>query len=436
MRSARMLRRLQAARQLGGLAAVLPRAVVPLDALHTVNGAAPWRAAAAQEVLRSEGGGFSAATRALGATRRFCAAAGGGVEPAEPPVHAAAPPERESAVARGEAKGSANLAPDASAARAPTRAKRVPNAGAYGEKTASGRPKPDVRTVARLVELGWWSTAEAAEAMLTRTKTDSRFAFDTAGPVIDWLLTVLGDEKLSSGRCLAANAIQLHPLLLALRVGTLQQGWELVTLAREAGGLGLSEEVAGRRVAGFPHVLVFSKEHVQKRAAILQALGVPDGYAVLAREFRLLGFSENTLRSKAMWLRSHGLDLNRILSTNPAPLVSSVQALSPRLDFMLNVVCLDVRQIPSRFLVAGMDSMRPRFFYALQRGASHYAFSTLVQCSDAKYLKMIHCLEKPASVSAIAAYKAHTTSPAFRAYMDEQEHAIRARRPHVTPVAP
>ena len=52
---------------------------------------------------------------------------------------------------------------------------------------------------------------------------------------------------------------------------------------------------------------------------------------------------------------------------------------------------------------------------------------SLVKCSHAVYLKIIHRLKKPATVKEIAAYKAHIASPAFRAYMDEQEQAIRAR---------
>ena len=61
--------------------------------------------------------------------------------------------------------------------------------------------------------------------------------------------------------------------------------------------------------------------------------------------------------------------------------------------------------------------------------------SSLIKLSDAAYLKMIHHLEMPATVGEIAAYKAHIASPAFIAYMDEQEQAIRARGPHVTPNA-
>ena len=48
---------------------------------------------------------------------------------------------------------------------------------------------------------------------------------------------------------------------------------------------------------------------------------------------------------------------------------------------------------------------------------------------------MIHRLKRPATVNEIAAYKAHIASPAFHAYMNEQEQAIRARGPHATPGA-
>jgi hypothetical protein len=98
---AHMLRWLQAARQLGGLAAALPRAAGPLEALRAACGPAALSAAAAHAVLWAEGCGRGATTLPLGAARGFAAAAGGG---------------------------------------------RASNTGVYGEKTASGRPKPDVRT--------------------------------------------------------------------------------------------------------------------------------------------------------------------------------------------------------------------------------------------------------------------------------------------------
>ena len=363
-----MLRRVQAARRLCGLTAALPRAAESLDALRAVCGASSWRAAAAHEAALSEGCGRSAVTRPLGVARGFCAAAGGDEEPAEQPVPAAAPPERDSAAARGSAvDGALSTPPDASEARAPTRITQASHAGVRGEKTASGRPKPDVRTVARLVELGWLDTAEAAEAVLTKRQVRNRFSFETAGPAINWLLNTLGEEKHSSGRCLAAHAAFTFPTILTLSLSLLQRGWELVTFSREAGGLGLSEEVAQRRVATFPHALTYSREFIEKRAAFLETLGVPDGRAAIASHFPLLGSADDKLRSNAEWMRSQGLDVNRILSSIPSLLWRSAMGLSPKLDFMLDVVCLDVRDIIPVLLGYSLENtMRPRFFYAMQ----------------------------------------------------------------------
>ena len=427
-----MWRRLQAARRLGGLAASLPRSAEPLGVSRAVCGPAGWRAAAAQDALRSEGWSCGAATQAQDAPRGFCAAAGRGNDSAEPRAPAAAPPERDATTAaRGDAVDQAKPAtPAAAAARAPTRAKRAPNAGVLNEKTASGRPKPDVRTVARLVELGWCDTAEAAEAMLTRPKTESRFTFETAGPAIDWLLNTLGEEKHRSGRSCAARAVFAFPLILAYSVPTLQRGWEAVISSREAGGLGLSEEeVARRRVASQPFVLGFSDGFVQQRAAFLETLGVPDGCAAIARNFAFLSYAEDTLRSSVQWLQSQGLDVKRILSLNPTVITVSAKVLSPKLDFMRSVAGLGTSAISGRLLIASLDGvLRPRYFYALQRGVlERYTLGSLVHHSTAALLKMLHRLGRAATADEVAAYTAHIASPAFRAYVVEQEQQIRAR---------
>ena len=205
-----------------------------------------------------------------------------------------------------------------------------------------------------------------------------------------------------------------------------------MTFSREACGLGLSEEVARRRVATFPGVLNFSKEFIEKRAAFLETLGVPNGRAAIARQLTLLCSAEVKLHSNAEWLLSQGLDVKQALSTLPALLMFSAKRLSPKVDFMLNVVWLDVRHITARCLSASLDNMmRPRFFYAMQHAEQRYAFSSLVISSEANFLKMIHRLDKPATVNEIAAYKAHIATPAFRAYMDEQAQALRARGPRI-----
>jgi hypothetical protein len=300
----------------------------------------------------------------------------------------------------------------------------------FNEKTASGRPKPDVRTVARLVELGWSDTSEAAEAVLTRRKTNSRYAFETAGPAIDWLSETLGNEQHSSGRCLAAHAVFRSPSLLTYNTSLLQRGWELVIMPRAAGGFGLSGEIARRRVAAFPPLLSLSREFIQKRATFLEMLGVPDGRAAIVRDFNSLGYAEDKLRSNTNWMAAQGLDVKRILSAQPSLLRLTAKALAPKLDFVLNIVGLDISEVESRFLVASLENvLRPRFFYAMQHGASQrFTLGTLVKCADARFLKMINRMETPASVNEVTAYKAHIASPAFLAYMDEQERTIRATR--------
>ena len=392
--------------------------------------------AAAHAALRSEGCGRGAATPPPGAARGFAAAAGGDDEATGLAAPVAAPPTREGAATRGDADGGAGLAAPAAGAAPPrARAKRAPNAGVHGEKTASGRPKPDERTVARLLELGWWATAEEAEVRLTRGKGPERYAYETAGPAIDWLIETLGEGKhpSSSKRSCAAHAVFKHPHILTHSTSAIQAGWEMVVHPQEAGGLGLPVDVARRRVASFPPVLHYSKEFVAKRATFLDTLGVPDGRAAIARVFTLLSPTDESLREGAEWLRAQGLDVVRMVSAHPMLMLLSPDGLLPKLDFMRSVVGLNTSEIIPRLLAASSDKMRPRYFYARQRGVERYAFSTLVLPVDADYLKMANSLAKGTHATAadVAAYKAHIATPAFRAYMDEQEAAIRARGPDV-----
>jgi hypothetical protein len=218
-------------------------------------------------------------------------------------------------------------------------------------------------------------------------------------------------------------------------MSALQTGWEMVVQSREAGGLGLSVEVARQRVAGYPNVLGYSKEFVEKRAAFLETLGVPDGRAAIAYHFQLLGYDDSLLRRGAEWLRAQGFDVVQMVSAHPQLLYRSPECLSPKLDFMRSVVGLSTAEIESAYLIYSLeDRMRPRYFYALQRGVEQrYAFGSLITCSDAKYLKMANGLARGTHATAedVAAYQAHIATPAFRAYMDEQEAAIRARGPRV-----
>jgi hypothetical protein len=205
----------------------------------------------------------------------------------------------------------------------------------------------------------------------------------------------------------------------------------MVVQPLEAGGLALPAEVARQRVATFPQVLSFSKEFLEKRAAFLETLGVPNGRAAIAGLFQLLGVSESTLCNGAEWLRAQGFDVVQMTSAHPNLLYLSPARLSPKLDFMRNVVGLSNSEILPVFLASSLDKMRPRYFYARQRGVERrYSFGSLMQCSDATFLKMALGLARGTHATAadVAAYKAHIATPAFHVYMDEQEAAIHAER--------
>ena len=267
--------------------------------------------------------------------------------------------------------------------------------------------------------------------MLTRLRTESRFAFGTAGPAIEWLVHTLGDKKHSSGRSLAAQAVHAFPLILAYSTSNLQRGWEVVTLPHEAGGLALPEEAAQRRVATSPQVLNYRKEHVLKRAAFLESLGVHDGRAAIARNFTFLGLTEEKLQSCADWFQSQGLDVKQMVSTQPQLLMLTPVVLLPKLGFLRDVVGLSSDAVLPAFLVWSLEGrLRPRWFYAVQRGIEQrYSFSTLAGTSDATYVKMANGLGrlKYATVGDVAALKAYFSSQAFLAYMAELERDTLAR---------
>ena len=309
--------------------------------------------------------------------------------------------------------------------------------GVPGETTATGKPKPDVRTVARLVELGWWDTAEKAEVALTRLKMreerETRFPYETASLAIEWLVVTLGWVEHRSGRCCAAQAIHKYPDVLASTTSTLQRGWDTFVLSREDGGLGVPREVARQRVATYPQVLCITREFVMERAAFLEKFGVPDGRVAIGRKFTLLNASDDRLRKGAEWLQSQGLDLKRMMKSHSQLLQISPEQLLAKLDLLCTVAGLAKADITSPYLAYSLEGrMRPRYFYALRHIiAGRYMFGSLMAPRDEVFLKWVDELDDVASVKAVLAYRQHIASPDFCAYMDEQERAIRARRARV-----
>ena len=154
------------------------------------------------------------------------------------------------------------------------RKQTAPQVGVRGEKTADGRPKPDERTVADLVERGWFKTEEAAVTLLTRRRTGhNRYAFETAKSAADWLEATLGRVPVKGGVLPAAKAVIRFPDLLFQDAATLQRKWDALTLPVEQGGVGIafSQEQAREVFLKHPQVLSYATDTLKRGWSMLTA---------------------------------------------------------------------------------------------------------------------------------------------------------------------
>jgi len=350
--------------------------------------------------------------------------------------------------------------------------RRAHKVGKTGEKTADGKPKPDERTVADLVERGWFETEEVLLQMLTRgTSRVGRFAFQTAKPAADWLEARLGLVPVKGGLLPAAKAVQRFPDLLYQDAATLQRKWDALTLpveqggvgiafsqeqAREAvcklpqvlsfaldtlkrgwlmlsaseGGLGLSPEQARDCILRSPAVLRFDHDAVVRRVELLKSLGYPKAYEMVLTEPRVLNYKEETVREHAAWWKQTGLDHVKMVSRMPTLLGGvSVVELQAKLDFLSDVAWLSTDDLNNGgpFFQASLDNkLRPRFFYAWKHGAlERNKLSSLTFCSSAVYLRKVHQLDAPADEDAVTRFKETVASADFQAWAAQEEEARR-----------
>jgi hypothetical protein len=341
-----------------------------------------------------------------------------------------------------------------------------------GEKTADGKPKPDERTVADLVERRWFKTEEAAVTLLTRRKTGTnRFAFETAKAAADWLEATLGLEPLKGGVLPAAKAIRLEPLLLCRDAAALQRQWEALTLPAEQGGtgiafseeqaleavlkqprvlgnttdrlkrgwlmltateggLGLSPDDARDCILRSPAVLCYDHDHVVRRVELLRSLGYAEAHKMVLKEPRVLNYKEETVRDHDAWWKQTGLDHVKILETNPGLLgACSKPELQARLDFLSGVVGMstaDLNNAPALFHRSLDGALRARYFYARLKGRlGRYGMNSLSQVKDSTFLAMMQgrpmATKELASDLEVARYLKLVTSAKFVAWRERQE---------------
>jgi hypothetical protein len=344
-----------------------------------------------------------------------------------------------------------------------------------GEKTADGRPKPDERTVADLVERGWFKTEAVVVALLTKTPSRvSRFPYETAKPAADWLEATLGLEPLKGGVLPAAKVVKAFPDLLFLDAAALQRKWDALTLPTEQGGVGIafSEEQAREAVRKRPQVLIFAldtlkrgwsmltatkgalglspdearncilrspevlrfdHDAVVRRVELLKSLGYSEAYKMVLEEPRVLNFKEETVKEHVAWWKQSGLDHVKILRRHQTLLGSpSTSDLQARLDFVSRVAGMstaDLNKTGPLFNYRLNERLRARYFYALQEGklADFTSMSTMLAETDATFLAMLQGLSSTAarankaSDQEVERYQEHVVSAKFVAWREEQE---------------
>jgi hypothetical protein len=360
------------------------------------------------------------------------------------------------------------------------RRQRAPNTGKLGEKTADGKPKPDERTVADLVERGWFESEEDAVALLTRAQSrEHRFPYETAKPAADWLEARLGRVPVKGGVLPAAKAVIRFPDLLYQDAATLQRKWDALTLPAEQGGvgiafsqaqaceavlkyphvlgyatdtlkrgwsmltateggLGLSPEEARSCILRSPEVLRFDHDAVVRRVTLLKSLGYPRAHDMVLKESRVLNYKEETVRDHdAWWRQSSGLDHVKLVTSLPNLLgVAPVDELQAKLDFLSVVAGMstaDLNNVPSLFAHSLDGRPRARYFYALLKGRldRFRGKHTMMVVTDATFLAMLQ--NQPygtrASELEVARYKEQVASPEFVAWREEQEALLLAAKP-------
>jgi hypothetical protein len=351
------------------------------------------------------------------------------------------------------------------------RRQRAPRVGELNEKTADGKPKPDERTVADLLERGWFKTEEAAVALLTRAPSRiQRFPYETAKPAADWLEATLGAEPLKGGVLPAAKAVKACPQLLCQDAATLQRNWDALMLpaeqggvsiafsqeqAREAvlkhpsilnyttdtlkrgwlmltateGGLGLSPDDARDCILLNPAVLRFDHDAVVRRVELLKSLGYPKAHEMVLKESRVLNYTEETVREHAAWWKQTGLDHVKIVTMNPTLLGgATVVELQARLDFLSVVAGMSTAELNKAgvlFTLSLDGRLRARYFYALLKGrlARFTSMSTLFGETDTSFLAMLEGqpARSRASELEVARYDKLVKSAKFAAWRERQE---------------
>ena len=231
-----------------------------------------------------------------------------------------------------------------------------------------------------------------------------------------------------------------HPQLLTCAMEDLSSRWSRLTSALTEGGLGLSDKDARACVIRIPRALSTDSEKFIARVELLRGLGYAGALNMVLTQPSVLSFAAETVIEHADWWWRTGLDHVTMLTTHPTLLGScAIAELQPKLDFLRSVAKLsdgDLNHSPTLFSASLEDTLRPRFFYALQHGALEpYQSSTflrLMYCSSERFLRRVHGhrlrLGEAASAEEVERFKETVSSPPFMEWAAREEERIRRGR--------
>ena len=304
-----------------------------------------------------------------------------------------------------------------------------------GMKDDLGLPAKDPRTVAFLVAKGFGSTEEVLSLLRSpgMFKT-TLYRFETCVLVYELL------ERLAGGATVCyrgqdvplARAVLLRqPCLLHSNAESLTTKWEALQKPPAEGGLGFSATQAAKLVRNHPNVLKKRLDAIQARLSWLDALGLKDARAIIARQPTLIGLAVASLEAKARVLRFYGLDVPAVVSAMPSALALAPATLEAKARVLRLLVGASPEEVAGASNLFGVDlraRLRDRVFLLaqLQGGAMPKARVALnrMRHSVDGFVRRLGEHGAPQKLCTVEGYTAHVRSPEFQAFADELEERL------------
>jgi hypothetical protein len=316
-----------------------------------------------------------------------------------------------------------------------------------GMKDDLGLPAKDPRTVAFLVAKGFGSPDQVLSLLRSpgMFKT-TLYRFETCVLVYELLERLAGGVTVhyKGQEVPLARAVLLRqPCLLHSNVESLSSKWEALQAPQAAGGLGFSAAQAAKLVRNHPNVLKKRVEAIQERLTWLDALGLRDARAIIARQPTIIGLAVSTLEAKAQVLRYYGFDVAAVVSAMPSSLALANATLEAKARCLRLLMGASPAELAGAGNLLGVDC-RTRFrervllLAQLQGGVMPHSRAALksMRLSVDGFVRRLGEHGAPPELCSVEGYTAHVRSPQFQAFADEMEERLNSKALQEMPLMP